>query len=137
MEGPFVGGCLCGSVRYAADGPALFGVLCHCRDCQRASGGGHVPVMGVAKAGFRFTGTPRAFVSPGGSGHDTVRNSCATCGSLLYGTPTVAPDLVTIYVGSLDDPAVFRPQMAIHTRHRLPWDTGGTGLPAYEAGAPT
>jgi len=136
MEGPFIGGCLCGSVRYAADGPALFGLLCHCRDCQRASGGGHVPVMGVAKAGFRFTGTPLAFVSPGGSGHDTVRNSCATCGSLLYGTPTVAPDLVTIYVGSLDDPAVFRPDHAIHTRHRQPWDTGGAALPEFPGAAP-
>ena len=136
MIGPFSGGCLCGRVRYRAEGPALFGVLCHCRDCQRASGTGHVPILGVAKAGFHVTGDPVAFACPGGSGQQAVRNSCPVCASLLFGTPESAPDLVTLYVGSLDDPGVFRPQMAIHARHRHPWDTGGTGLPAFEAAAP-
>ncbi len=135
IEGPFTGGCLCGAVRYSATGPALFGCLCHCRDCQRASGAGHVPIMGVTKAGFRLSGTPLVFVSRGGSGHNAVRNSCPRCGSLLFGTPEAAPDLVTVYVGSLDAPEVLRPTEAIHTRSRQPWDTGGAGLRAWPGAA--
>jgi hypothetical protein len=134
MKGPFEGGCLCGRVRYRAEGPAGFGILCFCRDCQRASGGGHVPIIGVAKSCFEVTGEPALYSCKGGSGKPTERNFCPDCGSLLYGTPTAAPDLVTLYAGSLDDPSVFRPTDAIHTRYRNGWDTGGAGLNTH-AGA--
>ena len=50
------GGCLCGAVRYRIDGPPEFCVLCYCRDCQRASGSGHVPVMGARRAQVTITG---------------------------------------------------------------------------------
>lgn len=131
MDGPFPGGCLCGRVRYAAQGPARFATLCFCRDCQRASGGGHLPIVGVAKSGFEVSGAPARYSSIGGSGRPTGRNFCPDCGSLLYGTPSVAPDLVTLYAGSLDDPSAFRPSAAIHVRHRNGWDTGGAGLDAH------
>src|SRR5262245_65069892 len=55
------GGCLCGKVRYESQGDALFGVLCHCRDCQRVSGTGRVPVMGVLKSTFRVTGETKSY----------------------------------------------------------------------------
>ena len=41
------GGCLCGQVRYEADGAPAWTAICYCRDCQRASGSGYMPVMGV------------------------------------------------------------------------------------------
>jgi hypothetical protein len=126
------GGCLCGAVRYESDGVALFGVLCHCRDCQRSSGSGHVPVMGVAKSSFRVTGETRGHAITGGSQLPTIRHFCPTCGSLLFGTPEVIADMVSIYVGSLDDPSVFRPECAIFTRDRWHWDTSGSQLPGYE-----
>ena len=118
------GGCLCGRVRYEAQGDALFGVLCHCRDCQRVSGTGHVPVMGVRKSTFRVTGETKTYGVLGGSQKQAIRHFCPNCGSLLFGTPEVVPDIVTLYVGSLDDPNAFRsllqfPWKAIlnHTLH--------------------
>lgn len=126
------GGCLCGAVRYESDGIALFGVLCHCRDCQRSSGSGHVPVMGVSKATFRVTGETRSYAAVGGSHLKAIRHFCPNCGSLLFGTPEIIPDMVSIYVGSLDDPRVFHPECAIFTRDRCSWDTSGAQLPTYE-----
>lgn len=126
------GGCLCGAVRYESDGIALFSVLCHCRDCQRSSGSGHVPVMGVSKATFRVTGKTLAYTMVGGSQLKTTRHFCATCGSLLFGMPDVTPEMVSVYVGSLDDPNAFHPECAIFTRDRGQWDTSGIHLPGYE-----
>jgi hypothetical protein len=126
------GGCLCGRVRYESSGDAQFSVLCHCRDCQHASGSGHVPVMGVLKSLFRVTGETRSFAVAGGSHRQAIRHFCPNCGSLLFGTPEVIPDIVTIYVGSLDNPEAFQPQCAMFTRYRQHWDTAGTLLPGYE-----
>ena len=72
----------------------------------------------------------------GGSGMMAIRNFCASCHSLLFGTPEAAPDLVTIYAGSLDDRQLFTPQKAQFTRARQAWDTVPAGLPAYEEAAP-
>jgi len=115
------GQCLCGAVQYKVAGPALFSVICHCGDCQRASGSGGVPVMGVSKGSFTCSGPVKQSRVTGGSGLPAVRNFCAECGSLLFGTPESAPEMVTIYVGSLHDRSVFRPEAAIFTSQRPSW----------------
>jgi hypothetical protein len=99
----------------------LFSVVCHCRDCQRASGSGGVPVLGVPKTSFTFSGPVKQSRTTGGSGHPAIRNFCSECGSLLFGTPESAPELVTIYVGSLDDPTDFFPREALFVGQRPPW----------------
>ena len=135
-EKTITGGCLCGRVRYVAKGAPLFGVHCYCRDCQRASGTGHVPVMGVVREGFTVTGEPKAFEKPGGSGETTIRHFCPDCGSLLFGTPQAAPGMVTIYAGSLDDPSRFQPGAAQFTSWRYDWDVCSGDIPAYPGPAP-
>ena len=126
------GGCLCGNVTYRSDGEALFSVLCHCRDCQKASGSSRMPVMGVRKATFHVDGKTKVYRNVGGSGSAAVRHFCPECGSLLFGMPEVVPDIVTIYVGSLDDPTVFQPDHAIFTRSRRAWDALAADCRAYE-----
>jgi hypothetical protein len=130
------GGCLCGDIRYEAGGEPLFAVHCHCRDCQRSSGTGHVPVMGVPKELFKVTGETRSYVTVGSSGLKAIRHFCPNCGSLLFGTPEVSPDAVTIYVGSLDDPAVFKPAYVLFTRDRQPWDMTSGALPEFKTVPP-
>ncbi len=117
----FNGKCLCGAVQYSSPGPALFSVVCHCRDCQRASGTGGVPVLGVPKASFRQVGPLKQSRVVGGSGRPAVRNFCPECGSLLFGTPESASEMVTIYAGTLDDSSVFCPTEAIFVRQRPAW----------------
>lgn len=117
----FTGRCLCGAARYQSPGPAMFSVVCHCRDCQRASGSGGVPVLGVPKSSFASSGPIRQAHTTGGSGQPAVRNFCSECGSLLFGTPESAPELVTIYAGSLEDGGDFQPTEALFVEQRPPW----------------
>ncbi|MBX9605722.1 MAG: GFA family protein [Gammaproteobacteria bacterium] len=130
------GGCHCGQVRYESRGTPRFALICYCRDCQRASGTAGVPVLGVSMAEFIVTGATRTTESLGSSGKRGIRHFCATCGSLLFGTPEVAPDLVTVYAGSLDTLEAFTPTMAIFTRSRPAWAALAQPLTEYE-GAPT
>ena len=124
------GGCLCGAVRYESRGEPFAQLICHCGACQRASGTGGVPIMAVPKIGFRVTGETKGFAVEGGSGKPAIRHFCPRCGSLLFGMPEVAPQMITIYVGSLDDSRAFTPKFAQFARTKPAWC--GASIPEHD-----
>jgi hypothetical protein len=127
MSTPFFGGCACGAIRYSAEGEPLYSVNCHCRDCQRETGSAYAPVLGVPRPNFSVTkGTPGYFEVKADSGRITRRAFCADCGSTLFG---YGDQFVSIRVGSLDDPGIFRPTQDIYTSSAQPWDYMNPDLP--------
>lgn len=97
---PITGGCLCGAVRYESTEPPVNGGYCHCRMCQRASGGLYMPWLDFASSGFRFTkGEPKLYRSS----NWLQRGVCSDCGSPLTVTYDDDPSTV-VFVGSLDHP---------------------------------
>jgi hypothetical protein len=54
------------------------------------------------------------------------------CGSLVFGGVVGEDESHTIYAGSLDDPAGFKPAVAIFTRDRPEWVILPEGLQAFE-----
>jgi hypothetical protein len=117
----YTGGCLCGALRYEAEGEPLNSGHCYCADCRKASGSGFVPFMGFRSSAVRFTGQSRTFTSKAAGGGDAVRNYCPICGSLVFGGRVGQDSSHTIYAGSLDDPSAFRPKIAIFTLGRPEW----------------
>ncbi len=136
MSDSWKGRCLCGGVHYQAGGAALAQLICHCRDCQRASGSAGLPIVVVHASGFSCEGEIRPYTMRGGSGMPTTRNFCAHCGSLLFGTPHHAPEIVTIYAGTLDEPSRFRAEFAQFTSERHLLDARGTGIAQHPGKAP-
>ena len=127
---PLIGGCACGTIRYESTEEPLFSLNCHCRDCQRETGGAYAPIVGVPASGFRLLqGTPRYFAVIADSGSKANRAFCGECGSPVFGRPESRPDLVTIRVGSLDQPSGFRPTQDIFTARAQPWDYMDPDLP--------
>ena len=130
MPDAFSGGCACGAVRYECTAEPLFSLNCHCRDCQRETGGAFAPILAVPRSAFALTqGSPKYFELTADSGHKTRRFFCAACGSPLYGAPGSRTDLVMIRVGSLDDPSSFLPSKDIYTASAQPWDYMNPKLP--------
>ncbi|HEY7852288.1 MAG TPA: GFA family protein [Caulobacteraceae bacterium] len=128
----FTGGCLCGALRYEARGePSLMG-HCYCADCRKASGSGFIPFMGFPREAVRFSGPHVECRSKSARGSDAVRNRCGVCGSLVFGGEVGISDSFTIYAGSLDEPAAFRPAIAIFTRGRPAWALVPPELTAFE-----
>jgi hypothetical protein len=131
-----MGRCLCGAVQYEARSASLAQLICHCRDCQRASGSAGLPVVVVKAADFSFKGEVKSYTMIGGSGMPTTRNSCAHCGSLLFGTPHHAPEIVTIYAGTLDDPSRFKAGFVQFTSERYQLDGRQSDIPQHLGRAP-
>jgi hypothetical protein len=128
----FTGGCLCGAVRYEATGEPAYMGLCFCADCRKASGSGFIPFIGFPAAALRFTGKTLMYTSTSAKGTDSVRNSCPTCGGLVFGGIVGTDDSHTIYAGSLDDPSVFKPTVAIFGRSRPDWVAMPPGLTVFD-----
>jgi hypothetical protein len=117
------GGCLCGAVRYRFSGDVLRQAICHCRDCQRASGSAFHFGIVVPRNGFELlSGELRTWRTVGDAGRWLDRSFCPVCGSgILHELEARGPDIVVIKAGTLDDPAVVVPDYEIFARSKLPW----------------
>ena len=131
MATPFTGGCMCGAVRYECAAEPAMTANCHCRDCQRATGGAYASVFLVPRNAVRITGEVKYYDVKGDSGNILSRGFCPTCGSRLFGKPAVVPDLMSIMLGSLDDPSSHKPAMDIYTASAQPWDYMNPELPKF------
>lgn len=117
MSEPFTGGCLCGAVRYRADGEPRHPTLCHCESCRRAAGAPAVAWLTFPSARFAFTnGEPQRFRS---SPH-VERSFCGRCGTPLTYVRDDHPE-VDVTTGSLDAPERAAPTDQTWVADRLPW----------------
>ncbi len=125
------GGCYCGQVRYVAEGDPVMQAQCHCRECQYITGGSANVFIGMPIAGFSYTkGQPKGFTRTD-LPRAVTREFCPNCGTHLA---TKVPGLpaAIVKVGTLDDPKVFHPAMAIYTIDQQPFHTIPAGLPTFE-----
>jgi hypothetical protein len=127
----YTGGCLCGALRYEARGEPRAQGYCCCGDCRKASGSGFVPFLNFPPDSVLFSGKMMHSLARSLRGPDAVRNRCATCGSLVFGGPVGRAEFHTIYAGSLDDPSLFQPTIAIFTRDKPDWVLLPTGLEVF------
>ena len=128
----YTGGCLCGAVRYEAEGEPSMSGHCYCADCRKASGSGFIPFMGFSADAVRFTGATLQYRSMSARGSVAVRNSCPACGGLVFGGEVGKDASHTIYAGSLDDPSRFRPTIAIFAGGRPDWAVIPPGLKVFD-----
>ena len=117
------GGCACGAARYELSTTPLIVHACHCRDCQRITGGPFVINIWIER---RFVGTNGAklgsFELRGGSEKPHEVFFCPTCGVFLWSRYAIAPgDCLFVRAGTLDRPDRIKPDVHIFTRTKLPW----------------
>jgi hypothetical protein len=95
------GGCQCGAVRYALNVAPQNAHVCHCRMCQRATGGLFAALAGAPKSEFAWTkGEPAFFVSS----NVAKRAYCRDCGTPLSFSYDMPEARFYVTIGSLDDP---------------------------------
>ncbi|MFP2904725.1 GFA family protein [Pyxidicoccus sp. 3LFB2] len=119
----WTGGCQCGAVRYRIDAKPHVSV-CHCRMCQKASGGPFVVLAAVPGHTVTWTrGTAARFRSS----DVAERWFCSACG-----TPLAYADLqdggLELMVGSLDAPARAVPVGAAGLESYIAWVDKVPGL---------
>jgi hypothetical protein len=133
MSEAYAGGCACGAIRYEiADEPVAMND-CQCRDCQRKSGTGHGSYLSFpSRERVTLKGEATHWNVVADNGNVKTRGFCPHCGSPVYMTFSLMPDVFTIHAGSLDDPSRYRPQMVTYGVRALPWDRVDPALPVFD-----
>lgn len=116
----FEGGCLCGAVRFVAEGQPYRVGLCHCLDCRKNHG-----ALFHASAIFPET----AVTVTGVTGEYRGRYFCPTCGSPVFGR---WDDEIGVNLGALDEVDRFRPSYELWTIRREGWLPEFVGVKGYE-----
>ena len=99
------GGCQCGRIRFAAEIENFDAYLCHCRMCQRATGGVSIAFKNAKKAAVSWSIEPDYYASS----PIARRPFCSACGTPL-GFEYPDSENCDLTVGSFDDPARFVPK---------------------------
>ena len=99
----FTGGCQCGAVRFRVDGELGEASICHCRMCQKATGGLFGPYAGVTIGDLIWTrGARKRFQSS----NKVWRGFCGDCGTpLTFEHETTS---IALAMGAFDRPSNVR-----------------------------
>jgi hypothetical protein len=127
------GGCACGRVRYECEEVSIVDLICHCRDCQRASGSAYSSMSVVPTDKLTLTRELKYYAIKGDSGGTMHRGFCPECGSPVAARKLETPVITFLQVASLDDPSKFSPTCEIFLSSAQPWHPTH-GIPSFEKG---
>ena len=130
------GRCLCGAVTYQIKGKPARMAACHCKDCQRSSGTGHMSLAFFQQADVSISGETSSYPATADSGNVNTRHFCPTCGSRMFSYNSARPGVIGIAVGSTDDNSWFGAQAVVYTRRRAAWDVTAEDVPNFDTMPP-
>lgn len=103
------GGCLCGTVRFAASGEPYRVGVCHCLDCRKHHGALFFAAAIFPQEAVEITGETHSFAG---------RHFCPRCGSSVFAR---SEDEIELHLGSFDAPSQFTPGYELWTMRREAW----------------
>jgi hypothetical protein len=134
MSDSLTGGCACGALRFRLASRPMFVHCCHCKDCQRQTGGAFVLNALIETARVeKLAGETRGVLVPteGGRPHEIHR--CPVCQTAVWSHYGGYRALCFVRVGALDDPSALPPDVHIYVRSKLPWIALPPDVPAFPA----
>ena len=130
------GQCLCGNVKLTIASAPLRMAQCHCDDCRKLSGTGHVSNAFFKESDVEITGETHSYDSTTDSGSTVTRHFCPICGSRLFGSNSASENIIGISVGTLDDSSWFKPDFIVYNKSKPAWDCMDKNVPAFDGMPP-
>jgi hypothetical protein len=123
------GGCLCGAVRFEAEGEPINVRICHCRNCQKAMGSPYFARALFAQNALTVQGDTARY-----STSDRLdRVFCPTCGTRLFSWRRDG-SAAGVALATFDDRNAFAPTAHIWLSAKIDWVTLNDGLTQYPEG---
>lgn len=128
----YIGGCLCGKVRYEITGEIQDIIYCHCSQCRKAQGSAFATNGNVSVSEFKYiTGENELTgfeLTPG-----QTKYFCRHCGSPIISKNRSVTDKVRVRLGTIETDIVERPAAHIFVTSKANWEEIEGSLPQYES----
>lgn len=131
LRDKYIGGCLCGKVRFEITGEIQDIVCCHCSQCRKAQGSAFATNGNVDSKHFRFIQGENELTGYESSPGQT-KYFCRNCGSPIMSKSTSKPDKVRIRLGTIETDIVERPIGHIFVASKANWEEINGILPQYD-----
>jgi hypothetical protein len=125
------GGCLCGAVRFKAEGEPINVRICHCRNCQKAMGSPFYARALYPQSALAIEGETVNYPSSKTLG----RVFCKACGTRLFSWRSNGT-AAGVALATFDDRDAFAPTEHIWVSEKMHWVTLDDGLPQYPQAVP-
>ncbi len=124
------GSCLCAAIGYTVAGPLHSMVSCHCSMCRKQHGSAFATYVSVPLERFQWTRGEDKLLGYQSS-PQSIRNSCAICGSTV---PMTVPEasLAFLPAGPLKGDLDIEPEAHIFVGSKAPWYTITDTLPQHD-----
>ena len=130
------GGCVCGAVRYRAEGEPVRNSVCSCTFCQRRTGSAFGFGAYFKDDQISLSGRLNAYEHRSDETGRWLRfEFCPKCGTQVTWTAEAMPGLRAIGVGTLDDPKSVRPMRFGWFRSAHPWVRPPEGVEVVQTSA--
>ncbi|SFH46205.1 Uncharacterized conserved protein [Palleronia marisminoris] len=118
MDLPAKGGCRCGRLRFEITAPPLLTNACHCRGCQKMTGGPFSLSIAIPASDFRLVAGEDG---PGGVDHSFGHRFCMNCLSWVFTRPPGVEASVNARTTMLDNVPAEPPFVETCAAERLGW----------------
>jgi hypothetical protein len=125
------GGCLCGAVRFKAEGEPLNVRICHCRTCQRAMGSPFFARAVFDQRALTVEGDTARYASS----EMVDRVFCTMCGTRLFSWRK-NPAIAGVALAAFDDRNAFAPTEHGWVSDKMDWVRLDDGLPQHQETVP-
>ncbi len=117
------GRCLCGAVTFELSGDLIATAVCHCRHCQRQSGGAFSVNLVAHESQLTLHGELTTYEERGENNDDVYvrRRFCGACGSPIVSELAKSAGVVAVKAGALDDTSTVLPNVEVWCVDRQPW----------------
>lgn len=131
------GRCACHHVRYQVQGKPMIVHGCHCRDCQRLSGGAFaINALYETDRVTLVSGSTEEVTVPTPSGEGQKIARCLKCKTAVwsnYNMGGLKERIRFVRVGTLDDPDQLPPDVHIYVSSKQPHVNLPETIPTFEA----
>jgi hypothetical protein len=125
------GGCLCGAVRFKAEGEPINVRICHCRNCQKAMGSPFFARALFDQKALTVEGETARYASS----EALDRVFCKSCGTRLFAWRK-KPAVAGVALAPFDDRNALTPTDHTWVTEKMEWVKLDDGLPQYLGRAP-
>ena len=125
------GGCLCGAVRFKAEGEPINVRLCHCRNCQKAMGSPFFARALFEQSAITVQGETACYPSS----DQLDRVFCPRCGTRLFAWRKLGTR-AGVALAAFDDRNAFAPTAHMWVSEKMDWVRLDDGLPQYPETGP-